>query len=412
MTDEDRSRADAAKRLKEKVRCYICDRLGHYARECRQRRNQTESYMAEVDAKIREDRAAQKSSNSKTERLRLDDSRRREQSSSESSSDDLALIDDVLTAEGTRNDRGETRTILDSGSTTHVVNNVNAFSFLEKLEVPRLVRVGKKGTVFKVEHKGEVPIDFFLPDGGVRKVVLCNCLFSPDSRLNIVSASRLCRAGCRVRITANTAEVLQENEDDLFICECCGEQCLHEQTNLIAIGYGDTGLYELDCEFPELRSDANARKVETHDYDLEVYPRAHDACGRAPMQTPCTADTDSVFTMAHQVRLHRLFAHSNRRAIARAVGASTGLRAVKRWRKSMPCAACELAATKRAPKGAVSCTPEPERMHCDTKKLKRSVRGFRYFTVMVHEGTKMIFVAKAKKKSQIRNEMKAIIKLH
>ena len=151
---------------KKKGSCFICGKPGHFAKECRHRKNNNVKSKA--------------SANMIEENL-------------------VAMISEINMASV------KTGWWIDSGATIHVCKDKSLFKGFEEISEITEVQMGNNACA-KVAGKGTVDIDFT----SGKKLTLINVLYVPEVRKNLVSVDLLCKKGFRVAFESNNV-ILSKN---------------------------------------------------------------------------------------------------------------------------------------------------------------------------------------------------------
>ena len=402
------------------VRCFICNRLGHYARECWHRADTNPETLALINEKcasIKNANKKQKSEGSKQFSLddgnetesdedsdtRLKRSERNQTKSSNKDSDEESMftmmstnqveskvcevnessklkVSDVKTCNTEHvnlqgNAQMSSSTILDGGATSHVLNDREYFTKLLRLAQPRRITVGS-GKYIYASHMGEAKIKSKLDNGSCKMATLTKALFCPDSAVSVVSQSRLDRAGYTIITTGGVSTITDKAGKKI------GQATLKK------------GLYYMDVEY--LAKDL-----------------------KSPLAQRRGIDENHMFSLSESEIFHRRLIHVSPEKMKHALEATTGVSSTRKTtiyknlkRKDHKCAICDATQTKRAKRRTGTARRVDARMHADTKTLKRSVRGFKHFVVFVHEGSRYLQIFKAKKKSEIPGAARFILKKH
>lgn len=147
--------------------------------------------------------------------------------STSNSSDDKPFA--MMTGANSCNDEKDTfRSAIDSGATDHMFNDVNLLVFSKKLTNPMKVSTAKDGQSITA-MKGGTIVATTLVCGRERDITINNALYVPDLKYNLVSVSRMRKAGATVVF-----------ED--------GKAIISRDGVVVAEGHEEGGLYWLTCK--------------------------------------------------------------------------------------------------------------------------------------------------------------------
>ena len=369
---------DQEKRARKDVVCFSCGKKGHYARECHHLDDLTDKQCNSVLEKCKQAKKSKKESM----HVNKEDEDRRHTNNASSSDEEDDIFDQGCHMQNT-NMKTKDMMTLDDGATTHIFNDKNYFSHLHPLTHERKVSVGKKGVTHTATHKGEAPMTFVLPGGEKKKGVSSGVLCSPDSSLSCTSQSKIDGMGCRMETLKGRTLAFK---NDKPVMHFTMKNRLHHAV--------------LD-ENHDMHKNRKSMNMQMHQIDASCKNEVPE----------CTVD--QVYGQIDEtVELHGKLLHHSRPKLRRTVKCTTGLKSPKQLKRA-PCAACDLTSTKRARRGVPGATSaQSERMHADTKSLMRSMRGCKCFVVCVHEGTRKLSTAKAKKKSQMPALTRDVLRKH
>ena len=133
---------------KKTFNCHYCGKPGHFKRDCRKW--------------------------AKAQAVKAGGAKRLVQQSGKcDSNQDAMVIGQALTA------KSESEWLVDSGATSHMINNKSIFSQVKDLEQPETVTLGD-GKTLEVKSVGMVELEMSLPDGSSRTCSLQQVLYVPQ----------------------------------------------------------------------------------------------------------------------------------------------------------------------------------------------------------------------------------------
>lgn len=135
--------------------------------------------------------------------------------------------------------------LLDSGATDHIVNTLDVFSSYTELSSPLKIGVAKDGESILAYGKGQIKVTTDLGISGS----IDDVLFSPDVRHNLLSVSRMQRAGMIVVFANNGVQV-------------------HHKDKCIMTGDHTNNLYRLTYKINENNSYSNLAQNSSDCYKL------------------------------------------------------------------------------------------------------------------------------------------------
>lgn len=274
--------------------------------------------------------------------------------------------------------------LMDSGATSHFCNDRRWFSKLHKIPT-KSIRVGKKGRSIQASHAGVIVVETILSDLTPARLVLTDVLYSPECTQNILSTSRLDKLGFEIRTKAGVTKVYKGNKE-----VCFGSA-------------SSNGMKHLMCT--PVRPSARLRERRTKN----------------------NTQQHQMMSLKEMMNLHNVLGHVCMEKIIKTVLVTEGLELPAGSRQRMDCVACDETKTKRAAfrnkhgarKGNTSGSSEEKstgktkrlhgRVHSDVKVMPTSVRGYRYFVIFVHEGSRHTTVVPIKRKSDVEAATKAYI---
>ena len=140
---------------------------------------------------------------------------------------------------------------VDSGATTHMTNNLNFFTALDKTKTDKIYIAN--GYVINADGIGDGFLDCMLDDGKVRRILIKDVLYAPMLTGSLLSVKKLTDRGKTVEFRANRC----------FI---------RDSEKLLAIGKLEDNLYKLTCKLEPMV--ANIAKSEViHSNCIHVWHR-------------------------------------------------------------------------------------------------------------------------------------------
>ena len=101
--------------------------------------------------------------------------------------------------------------IIDSGATCHMCNDVNAFTGCVTLKQPQEISLGD-GHIVKATGKGTVLLKIAISQNQIQKCELKDVLFVPELSYNLLSVSKLTKAGKIMKFVSSQCTILDENQ--------------------------------------------------------------------------------------------------------------------------------------------------------------------------------------------------------
>lgn len=144
-------------------------------------------------------------------------------------SDDTKSV--VLMAGGVKYDKnvdGTFKSAVDSGATDHMFNDVNLLTLPRKLSKPMTVSTAKDGELIRAVEGGTI-LATTVVSGREKDVTFGNALYVPDLKYNLISVSRMRKAGATV--------VFQD-----------AKVTISKDGVVVAEGFEEGGLYWLTCK--------------------------------------------------------------------------------------------------------------------------------------------------------------------
>lgn len=155
----------------------------------------------------------------------------------------------VLMAGGTECDKdvnGTFKSAVDSGATDHMFNDVNLLTLPKKLNKPMTVCTAKNGELIKAVEGGTV-LATTVVSGRESRITFSNALYVPDLKYNLISVSRMRKAGAKV--------VFQD-----------AKVTISKDGVVVAEGLEEGGLYWLTCKTRNIT--ANVVKTRNDENEL------------------------------------------------------------------------------------------------------------------------------------------------
>ena len=181
------------------VQCYNCDKMGHYARDCRSPRR-------EEDASSERGRGGR---GGRGTHRRPDPRITRPKAMISEAVDEtpwigvVADMDQILHVSATT----DSTWIVDSGATHHITPDRNILRKIRTLPTPQVFGLADQSSMESVEV-GEV--DIRLPSG--QRMILTDVYYVPKSRVKLVSLSRLLKAGWEASLTSTGGRLAKRHE--------------------------------------------------------------------------------------------------------------------------------------------------------------------------------------------------------
>ena len=221
-------------------KCHYCGKFGHIRRNCKEwARKKSDSSQKET----------------KTVKLKVNRAEVRQRDSSSSDSDSIGfMVNHVMSASSTGhlNDW-----IVDSGATCHMCNDDKLFVELCSLEQPLEVTLGD-GYVVEATGRGTVALKVTSMDGQASRCKLHEVLYVPDLSYNLISVSRIAKAGKMIEFSETGCQILDPNR------------------KLIAVATRVESLYYLNCQ---THHQANAAKDRSPETKEDIWHRRYGHLG-------------------------------------------------------------------------------------------------------------------------------------
>ena len=242
--------------------------------------------------------------------------------------------------------------VIDSGATSNYFCRPDVFTHLHPI-APRRVTVGN-GDSFIVKRAGHVRLQIFDSENKCNYVSVY-ALYCPQLNGNFLSTSQL---------------------DNIGISTVTKDGVMRLLKNDIEVGLANraNNLYYLSFKFTK--------------------------------HTP----NDHLNIVLDPYTLHRQLGHCSASKLRRTLAATRGVTLRGRIPPQFYCAACDLTKTRRHP--VIRGIPDdikrsnPNRIHSDVKTLETSIRGYNYYIVLVHEGSRHTTLIPLKTKDEAADEIK------
>lgn len=164
-----------------KLKCFFCKRGGHVKKECFKFKEWQKKQFKGEKAK---------------------------------SSDKVNCVEEckekLFAVNGSGGNNNNSEWIVDSGATSHVVNNPNLLTKFDTRQCSQ-VDVANGGTE-SVHGKGSCVIEFVNENGNVAQTTISNILYAPQITGNMLSVGKLCDAGFQVCFDESTCKILYNNK--------------------------------------------------------------------------------------------------------------------------------------------------------------------------------------------------------
>ena len=171
--------------------CNHCGKVGHIKRNCYdlQRKKEEVSY-----------RGKQQKAYSTVER--------HQSSGQDSDSDVVALVVHEMALSSADKNIGW---IIDSGATCHMCNDENAFTEYVRLKQPQEISLGD-GHIVKATGKGTVLLKIAIGQNQIQRCELKDVLFVPELSYNLLSVSKITKAGKVIKFASSECVILDGNQ--------------------------------------------------------------------------------------------------------------------------------------------------------------------------------------------------------
>ena len=176
-----------------KVRCFICNRYGHYATHCDRNESKQQFQNKTSDSQVHYLSTEQAPSNQEQDNDEDDD------------------FENVICgwSSQVKNAKKNSAWFLDSCASAHMCNNKDVMFNLKK-SVVKTVTVANKSAI-PVEAQGDVMLSVNLPENSSAKVCLKNVLYVPEIASNLVSMGLIDKSGCSIVCKNNKCEIINKN---------------------------------------------------------------------------------------------------------------------------------------------------------------------------------------------------------
>ena len=216
------------------VKCYKCGKMGHVRSQCRSKRSVKQSdrqsegtrnerepvkcYRCGGKGHVSRDCATPSTRNDQ----RSDDAREQQKQSSDEKTTKQSFFS--FMASSVKSNSKKALFVIDSGATSHYINDESLFVKSITLKKPNVVNIFKRNISVEVTKVGSVICS---ADGN--EFELQNCQYSKDFPVNLLSVKRMCRAGLDIHFCGENVEVLKNGRllfrgvgtgDDLYHVEC------------------------------------------------------------------------------------------------------------------------------------------------------------------------------------------------
>ena len=345
------------------VTCYICGVKGHMARDCyKMNRPMSRSFNSNIDQKRRNERLKQinrQVQNMKMQIAKLKNFRMKESKPNLDHELSFTLLnygeqEHLCPLSKNIFKPGRFTVMLDSGASSHFFNNESYFDELWQTKQPILVHTGKKGQSYELNRKGTVTLIFELPGDSEKVITLTDVWFAPQCPVNIMSQSKIDKHGYKIISEKGIMKVRKNGQ-------------------LYAVAkMNKEGIYLVDCR----QCDRN--RPET------------------VKEERISSETCAVSLAEH---LHQKLNHASLRRIRKTYPHVVGLRLAPS--STFICPACDLTKSIRVRTNFDLRRSNPHRISVDLKgPLPRSLRGYKYFCIIIHEGSHHITVGLLRNKSE------------
>ena len=187
------ARALTMKQARKKgPRCNHCGKIGHIKRNCFELQKKKE----EPCFKKKPHKAC-----TTVERFQSNDG--------DSDSDVVALVARESALSSTNKEK-KYSWIIDSGATSHMCRESDAFTECMKLTQPEEILLGD-GTVVRAAGKGTVLLDVAVGHNQIQKCKLNDVLFIPELAYNLLSVSKIAKLGKTMKFVSSECVILDEN---------------------------------------------------------------------------------------------------------------------------------------------------------------------------------------------------------
>ena len=336
------------------------------------------------------------------------------------------------------------KVIVDSGATSHYFNDSKRFSHLWSIPT-RKVMVGN-GQCISVKCAGIVPLILRTSDGASHPTSI-TALLVPEVPANFLSTAQLDSNDCslvqakgRMTISKGTKEVaFAKKHNSTWYLQCSWPKIKMTKISLRphriatstshALSTTDAAPAAFSIKRPARAGNATAMHAPAASGSAAAYAAAASAAdsdaahaAAAPAAAPAAftikrpartmsdtpmhasvAPTTTTFSIKKPVRvntsfspysLHQALGHQSLSKLRKTISATYGISLSKTLPRRLDCVACDLTKTKRASimkkiPASIS-RANPNRVHADVKTMPKSVRGFKYWVALLHEGSRRV----------------------
>ena len=268
---------------------------------------------------------------------------------------------------------GQITLCVDSGASVNLVDTKEFFDYLTPVE-PVFINVGKKGHGFTVNRMGPILVHF-VNSQGQRRPGKITAYYAPEAPSSFLSTPQLDKQGYTLVQKSGNMSIRRDNREITFAKRTGGAFWL---TAKLRANPSPTLTASCTEELPPLISQGSKDESLNR---IDIY------------------------------QIHRQLGHASIDKIKKTIKATTGITLPARLPRRIDCATCDLTKEKRMPVSKSNkSTPLNSRLHCDLKfGMKKSIRGYRGYSLLVHEGSRRVTVNPLKHKSETTSYIKAFI---
>ncbi|WP_292992018.1 reverse transcriptase domain-containing protein [Nitrosomonas sp.] len=324
--------------------------------------------------------------------------------------------------------------IVDSGATAHYFNDPKKFSSIHAIP-PRQIMVGN-GSVLTVRCAGSVPLVLKTQDGKEYPTTI-HAMLLPEIPSNFLSTATLDSNGCKLVQERGVICISKKGREIGFAKKANSQWVLQAK-------WPRNVIQKISLRRPTLNSSSRARlrsadsmhsrsmhasaayatlnassRARLRAADNMHSPSMHASAAYATTAYATTAAPSAAASTIKNKRvspyiLHTSLGHQCPSKLRAAVKATQGITLSSPVPNKLNCQACDLTKTKRpaVSKHVPECIRRgnPNRVHADVKTMPHSIRGFRYYVVLLHEGSRRVEARLCKTKDEATNHTKLFIK--